>query len=52
VCLDGTATITGISASCGFGAGEAVLLGDSDGPLRLSGQARLAVVRVGPPQRR
>ncbi|KQT96789.1 mannose-6-phosphate isomerase, class I [Sanguibacter sp. Leaf3] len=52
VCLDGTATITGVSASCGLGAGEAVLLGDSDGPLRLSGQARLAVVRVAPPHRR
>lgn len=48
VCLEGTATVTGAVTSCGVGAGEAVLLGDADGDLRLSGQARLAVVRVAP----
>lgn len=48
VCLDGAATVAGAGASCGVGAGEAVLLGDVDGDLRLSGHARLAVVRVAP----
>lgn len=48
VCLEGTATVTGSASSCGVGTGEAVLLGDADGDLRLSGQARLAVIRVAP----
>lgn len=46
VCLDGVATVTGASGSCGVSTGEAVLLGDADGDLRLSGLGRLAVVHV------
>lgn len=48
VCLDGVATVSGATSTCGIGAGEAVLFGDADGELRLSGQARLAVVHIAP----
>lgn len=46
VCLDGVATVSGARSSCGVSTGEAVLLGDLDGDLGVSGQARLAVVCV------